>query len=97
MKIRYARVSSQDQNLFLQHVALKAAGCERIYEEKASGAKADRPELLRMIDHAREGDAIVIWKLDRLGRSLAHLVELVSELEQKGIGLISLNGSQSTL
>ena len=91
MKIGYARVSTQDQNLSLQIDALKTAGCGRIYEEKASGAKADRPALLNMLEHAREGDAIVIWKLDRLGRSLAHLVQLVSELEQKGIGLISLN------
>ena len=91
MKIGYARVSTQDQNLWLQLDALKAASCEMIYQEKASGAKVDRPELKKLLEHARAGDAIVIWKLDRLGRSLPHLVELVTSLEARGIGLISLN------
>ena len=81
MKIGYVRESAQDQNLSLQIDALRVAGCERIYEEKASGAKADRPEPLKMLEHARDGNAIVIWKLDRLGRSLSHLVQIVSDLE----------------
>ncbi|RIV20500.1 recombinase family protein [Fibrisoma montanum] len=91
MKIGYARVSTQDQKLSLQLDALKGAGCDRIYEEKASGAKADRPELMKLLEHVRQGDTVVIWKLDRLGRSLAHLVQLVSDLEKQGVGLISLN------
>jgi DNA invertase Pin-like site-specific DNA recombinase len=89
MKFGYARVSTHEQNLDLQLDALKAAGCERIYQEKASGSNADRPELLRLIDHLRTGDTIVIWKLDRLGRSLAHLIKLVSDLEDQGVGLVS--------
>jgi DNA invertase Pin-like site-specific DNA recombinase len=80
-----------DQNLSLQIDAIKAAGCERICEEKASGSQADRPELMRMIDHGRESDTIVIWQLDRLGQSLAHLVQLVTDFESARIGLISLN------
>lgn len=91
MKIGYARVSTKDQKLSLQLDALTAAGCEKIYKEHASGAKADRPELAKLIEHVREGDTVVIWKLDRLGRSLSHLVELVDELQQRKIGLISLN------
>lgn len=91
MKIGYARVSTQDQNLSLQLDALNAAGCDKLFQEKASGAKADRPELQKLLEHVREGDAIVIWKLDRLGRTLPHLIELVNSLKDRGIGLISLN------
>jgi len=96
MKIGYARVSTKDQNLALQCDALKAEGCQKIYEEKISGAKLDRPELRQMIDQLREGDIIVIWKLDRLGRSLPDLVRLVSEIQDKGAGLKSLNDSIDT-
>jgi len=81
MKIGYARVSSDDQSLDLQRDALKQAGCERIYEEKESGGKADRPELLRLMEALRTGDALVVWRLDRLGRSLKHLIETVEQLE----------------
>jgi DNA invertase Pin-like site-specific DNA recombinase len=91
MKFGYARVSTHEQILDLQIDALKAAGCERIYQEKASGSKAERPELLRMLDQLRIGDTVIIWKLDRLGRSLAHLIKLVSDLEDQGVGLLSLN------
>lgn len=91
MKIGYARVSTQDQNLTMQIEALQRADCRSIYEEKASGKNADRPILRKMLEVAREGDVIVIWKLDRLGRSLTDLIELVSQLEKAGIGLISLN------
>lgn len=91
MKFGYARVSTHEQILDLQIDALKAAGCERIYQEKASGSKAERPELMRMLDQLRTGDTVIIWKLDRLGRSLAHLIKLVSDLEEQGVGLLSLN------
>ncbi|QIP14763.1 recombinase family protein [Spirosoma aureum] len=96
MKIGYARVSTQDQNLSMQLDALKAQGCEKIFQEKASGAKGDRPELTKLLEHVREGDTVVIWKLDRLGRSLAHLVEMVNVLERNSIGLISLNDPVDT-
>lgn len=91
MKIGYARVSTADQNLNLQLDALKKAGCEKFYQEKVSGAKTARPELERMLENARPGDIIVIWKLDRLGRSLKHLVELVGTLMEREVGLQSLN------
>lgn len=96
MKIGYARVSIQDQKLSLQLDALQNAGCEKIYQEKASGAKTDRPELTRLLEHVREGDTLLIWKLDRLGRSLAHLIELVNLLESRGVGLVSLNDPVDT-
>lgn len=90
MKIGYARVSTQDQNLALQHDALATAQCERIFEDMASGAKADRPGLLEALSHLRKGDTLVVWKLDRLGRSLKNLIEVTQDLEKKGIGLQSL-------
>jgi len=91
MKIGYARVSTKDQNLELQLDALKKAGCEKIYQDIASGAKTERPELNNMINNLRSGDVLVIWKLDRLGRSLNHLIGLVNSLIEKKIGLQSLN------
>lgn len=91
MKIGYARVSTQDQNLEMQLDALNKAGCEQIFQEKASGVKSERPELSAMKQILRKGDVIYIYKLDRLGRSLKHLLELTSDFENKGIGLISLN------
>ena len=91
MKIGYARVSTKNQNLELQLDALKKAGCEKIYQDIASGAKTERPELNMMIDNLRPGDVLVIWKLDRLGRSLHHLIGLVNGLIEKKIGLQSLN------
>lgn len=91
MKIGYARVSTKNQNLELQLDALKKAGCEKIYQDIASGAKTERPELNMMIDNLRPGDVLVIWKLDRLGRSLNHLIGLVNGLIEKKIGLQSLN------
>jgi DNA invertase Pin-like site-specific DNA recombinase len=91
MKIGYARVSTKDQNLSLQIDALRKEGCKQIFQEKVSGAKSDRPELKKMIDQLREGDVIVTWKLDRLGRSLRDLVNLVNEIQEKGAGLKSLN------
>ena len=91
MKIGYARVSTKDQNLSLQIDALKKEGCQLIFKEKVSGAKAERIELNKMIDQIRHGDIVIIWKLDRLGRSLRDLVELVGTLLDKGAGLKSLN------
>ncbi len=91
MKIGYARVSTKDQSLDLQIDALKKAGCEQIFHEVVSGAKTERIKLNRLLSQLRKGDILVIWKLDRLGRSLKHLVELVHELNEKGIGLQSIN------
>ncbi len=91
MKIGYARVSTPDQKMDLQIDELKKFGCEKIFSEVVTGAKADRTELNKMLEQARPGDVIVIWKLDRLGRSLKHLVELVGELIEKRVGLKSLH------
>ncbi len=96
MLIGYARVSTDDQNLDLQKDALTSAGCERIMEDKISGAKAERPGLKAAIDYARKGDVLVVWRLDRLGRSLRDLIELVSMLSSRGIGLKSLHESIDT-
>jgi len=86
MLIGYARVSTLDQNSALQLDALKAAGCERIFEEKASGAKEDRPELAKAVDHMRKGDVLVVWKLDRLARSLKQLVLVLEDLGKRAVG-----------
>lgn len=91
MKIGYARISTRDQSPNLQIDALKKAGCERIYQDIASGAKSSRPELDNLLVNIRTGDIIVFWKLDRLGRSLRHLIELVGNLGARGVGLQSLN------
>ena len=80
MNIGYARVSTDDQNTKLQIDALKRAGCTRIFEEKASGTRADRPELARALAIVRDGDVLIVWKLDRLGRSLGHLIATVRNL-----------------
>lgn len=84
-RIGYARVSTDDQNLDLQRDALTNAGCETIYEEKVSGKSTERPELVQCLKAMREGDTLVVWRLDRLGRSLPDLVKIVSELEAKGV------------
>lgn len=91
MKIGYARVSTRDQNLDLQVDALKRAECERIYQDVAGGSKTARPALDEMLGQLRAGDVLVIWKLDRMGRSLKHLVELVGSLIERKVGLLSLN------
>ncbi len=95
MKIGYARVSTRDQNLEMQTEALGKAGCEKIFKETKSAVK-ERPELESMLAHLREGDVVVVWKLDRLGRSLKHLIDLVSGFREKGIEFISLNDSIDT-
>jgi DNA invertase Pin-like site-specific DNA recombinase len=98
MKIGYARVSTVDQNLNGQLDALKAAGCnpKYIFKDKASGAKDSRPGLDAALAMVREGDVLVVWKLDRLARSIKHLIELSSELEARGAGLSSLSEAIDT-
>ncbi len=85
MNIGYARVSTADQNLDLQNDALKGAGCETIYTDKMSGAKTDRPGMEEILGFIRKGDTLVVWKLDRLGRSLKHLIQVMNQLEERGI------------
>lgn len=96
MKIGYCRVSTTDQNLNLQKDALKNAGCEKIFEDVISGAKSKRPGLSEIIDYAREGDSIVVWRLDRLGRSLKDLITIVGKLESRGVEFMSLHESIDT-
>ena len=96
MKIGYARISTQDQSLDLQRDALTAAGCEQIFEDVASGAKDERRGLAEAIAYAREGDTLTVWKLDRLGRSLKHLIETVNQLQAKGIGFASVQENIDT-
>jgi DNA invertase Pin-like site-specific DNA recombinase len=84
--VGYARVSTLDQDPSLQLDALAAAGCTKVFEDRASGARADRPGLQKALDYAREGDVLIVWKLDRLGRSLPHLIETVTTLEKRGVG-----------
>ena len=91
MKIGYARVSTRDQSLTMQVEALQSAGCDKVCEEVASGARTARPVLDEIIRNIREGDVLVIWKLDRLGRNLAHLIKVATLLLEKKVGLISLN------
>lgn len=85
MKIGHARVSTKDQNLDLQIEALEKAGCEKIYQEKISGATKNRPELDKMIEQFREGDELYVWRLEQLGRSLKHIIDMVLSLNDKGI------------
>jgi DNA invertase Pin-like site-specific DNA recombinase len=96
MKVGYARVSTHDQHVALQLDALRKAGCRQLYEEVISGARADRPVLQQALAHLRQGDVLMIWKLDRLGRSLRHLIEVVSDLAQRGIGFKSLQENLDT-
>jgi len=96
MLIGYARVSTDDQNLDLQMDALSKAGCDRILEDHISGAKAERPGLQEVLSYARAGDTVVVWRLDRLSRSLKDLIEMVTLLESKDIGLKSLQEAIDT-
>ena len=90
MLVGYMRVSTSEQNLALQRDALAGAGCDRFYEDICSGSVTERPGLSRALDHLRSGDALVVWKLDRIGRSLGHVVELVDGLQSKGIVLSAI-------
>ena len=96
MQIGYARVSTRDQSLDLQTDALRAAGCERLFTDTVSGVRADRPGLTEALRDCRPGDTLVVWKLDRLGRSLSHLVEMVQQLLEGGVGFRSLQESIDT-
>lgn len=96
MQIGYVRVSTIEQNVHLQIDELKKAGCEKIFRDKVSGAKTERPGLNEALEFLREGDSLVVWRLDRLGRSLKHLLETVSLLEERDIGFRSLQESIDT-
>ena len=96
MQIGYARVSTEDQHLELQLDALRATGCNRVFTDRISGSHAQRPGLDDALSHAREGDTLVVWKLDRLGRSVKGLVDLVAELEQRKVHFRSLTDGIDT-
>ncbi len=96
MRVGYARVSTQDQQNTAQIAALNASGCERIFEEKISGGKWDRPELHRMMDQLKAGDTVVVYKLDRLSRSLKDLLSVLEKLESVGAAFNSLTESIDT-
>jgi DNA invertase Pin-like site-specific DNA recombinase len=96
MLIGYARVSTDDQNLDLQRDALQKAGCEQIFTDTVSGTKAERRGLTDALSHLRRGDTLVVWRLDRLGRSLRHLIDTVTALQERGIGFKSLQESIDT-
>lgn len=96
MRFGYARVSTEEQRLDRQVDALEEAGCERIYLEKASGAKAGRPELEKLLSVLRDGDEVVVAKLDRISRSTRHLIELAERFDEMGVDFISLNDSIDT-
>jgi DNA invertase Pin-like site-specific DNA recombinase len=96
MKIGYARISTHEQNLDLQRDALTAAGCEKVFSDVASGAKDERKGLAEAVEYARAGDVLIVWKLDRLGRSLKHLIETVNELHERSVGFASLQENIDT-
>jgi DNA invertase Pin-like site-specific DNA recombinase len=94
--VGYARVSTAEQSLHLQRDALRKAGCKRIFTDVASGARSERPGLAKALEFVRRGDTLVVWKLDRLGRSLAHLIESVRDLHARKVGFRSLQESLDT-
>lgn len=96
MRFGYLRVSTADQNEDLQLDALRAAGCDRVFSDHASGKVDKRPGLDGLLDQLRQGDVLVVWRLDRLGRSLRNLIELAGELERRGVALVSLTESIDT-
>ncbi len=95
-KFGYARVSTLQQDEALQHDALRQAGCDRIFVDKASGKLESRPALDALLDQARPGDIVAVWRLDRLGRSLRHLIETVADLEHRGVAFMSLTENIDT-
>ena len=96
LRFGYARVSTIEQNEDLQQDALRAAGCERVFVDKASGKLQHRPGLDQLLEHVRAGDTVVVWRLDRLGRSLRNLIEIVRELEHRQVAFLSLTESIDT-
>tara|TARA_R110001592_G_C13180977_1_gene750894 strand:+ start:89 stop:667 length:579 start_codon:yes stop_codon:yes gene_type:complete len=96
MKIGYARVSTNEQDTALQIDALEKSGCERVYSEKRSGKRKERPQLGKLLDALRPGDIVVVWRLDRLGRSTKDLIELIETLKDKGVEFVSLTESIDT-
>lgn len=96
MLIGYARVSTIEQNLDLQIDALNCAGCEKLFTDTTSGARSERPGLDQTLEHLRRGDTLVVWKLDRLGRSIRHLIETVGQLQERKVGFRSLQESIDT-
>lgn len=90
MQIGYARVSSDDQNLDLQYDALKTAGCNKIFDDRVTGAHTQRPGLQRLLETVRKGDCVIVWRLDRLGRSMKDLLDVVTKLESNGVELSSI-------
>ena len=96
MRVGYARVSTPDQRLDVQKEALTRSGCDKVYEDTASGRSLDRPGLTKAIDKLRDGDTFVVWKLDRLGRSVKQLVDLVSQFEEEGVDFVSLTDAIDT-
>jgi DNA invertase Pin-like site-specific DNA recombinase len=96
MLIGYARVSTQDQTLDLQTDALAQAGCDKLFTDTTSGAKSERPGLQDAMDHLRAGDTLVVWRLDRLGRTLKHLIATITDLSDKSVGFRSLQENMDT-
>ena len=96
MRVGYARVSTAEQQLAPQRDALAAAGCERLFTDQVSGARAERPGLGEALDFVRHGDVLVVWKLDRLGRSLRHLIGVVNDLAARGVAFASLTEQLDT-
>ena len=96
MKYGYARVSTKDQVLNLQMDALQTAGCHKIFYEVDKGARADRPEWLKLLEEIQKGDTLIVWKLDRMGRSLHHLIKVVNDLIAKGVDIISIQDPLNT-
>lgn len=94
--IGYVRISTGEQDTALQLDALNKAGCEKIFEDHASGVRTDRPGLAQALAYAREGDTIIVWKLDRLGRSMKHLIEIITDLDGKGVGFRSMTENIDT-
>lgn len=97
MKVGYARVSTEDQHLHMQEDALKGAGCEEIFTDIASGVKSQRLGLDKALAYVREGDTLVVWKLDRLGRSIQHLIQTITTLQERKIGFKCLQENIDTL